>query len=222
MGENFCWHTQLLWVQLHSSGYHFPKEQPPGAPEVAFHYVQFYIFYMTCLHYLLLGSIMITAINVIPCNENDISYTKYIWCPWRFHHLCQNISPVGTTPNGSLVNLYLPNWHANVVNYEDFLLSFTNLHWLWSYNAHLLFWEVLSFIVGQLCTGPISACICLVGHGYYDEAKAIWPFLLLQVVLVFGNTIVFLVLSWMALAANMLCALAAPDMTLCHLWPVGR
>ena len=33
---------------------------------------------------------------------------------------CLNKSPAGTSPNGSVVNLYLPNWHANVVNYENF------------------------------------------------------------------------------------------------------
>ena len=29
-----------------------------------------------------------------------------------------NMSPIGTTLNGSLVNLYLPYWHANVVTYD--------------------------------------------------------------------------------------------------------
>ena len=30
-----------------------------------------------------------------------------------------NVLPAGTTPNSSLVNLYLPNWHVNVVKYDD-------------------------------------------------------------------------------------------------------
>ena len=37
---------------------------------------------------------------------------------------CWNISPASTTPNGSLQNIYLPNWHARLVRYENFSLSF--------------------------------------------------------------------------------------------------
>ena len=31
-----------------------------------------------------------------------------------------NISPRGAAPNGNLSYLYLQNWHANVVRYDDF------------------------------------------------------------------------------------------------------
>ena len=31
------------------------------------------------------------------------------------------MSATGTTLNGSLVNLYLPNQHVNVVKYDDYL-----------------------------------------------------------------------------------------------------
>ena len=34
------------------------------------------------------------------------------------------MSPAGATLKGSLVSLFLPNWHVNVVKYESFLLSF--------------------------------------------------------------------------------------------------
>ena len=31
-----------------------------------------------------------------------------------------NMSSAGAVPNGNLLYLYLPNWHANVVRYDDF------------------------------------------------------------------------------------------------------
>ena len=35
-----------------------------------------------------------------------------------------NTTPAGATPNGNLLYLYLPNWHANVVRYDDFSSNF--------------------------------------------------------------------------------------------------
>ena len=32
-----------------------------------------------------------------------------------------NMLPAGATPNDNLVNMYLPNWHANVIRYDFFV-----------------------------------------------------------------------------------------------------
>ena len=34
-----------------------------------------------------------------------------------------NISPTGTTVDGTLVNLYLPNWQVDVAKYDDSVSS---------------------------------------------------------------------------------------------------
>ena len=62
-----------------------------------------------------------------------------------------NISSVGLTPNGSLVNLYLRNWHVKVVRYEDILSTFR----LWypecvSYGRHLYVWGLYNLVLA-LC-----------------------------------------------------------------------
>ena len=41
-----------------------------------------------------------------------------------FINYCWNMSPTGTAPNRSHLYLYLPNGHANVVRYDDFLSNF--------------------------------------------------------------------------------------------------
>ena len=38
--------------------------------------------------------------------------------------LSQSISPASATPNSSLVNLYLLNWHSYVIRYDDLFIKF--------------------------------------------------------------------------------------------------
>ena len=72
-----------------------------------------------------------------------------------------NMLPAGAAPNGSHLYVYHPNWHTNMVRYEDFLSSFK----LWypefasireRYFALSSFGRI-SFRVCPLCIGLISA-----------------------------------------------------------------
>ena len=72
-----------------------------------------------------------------------------------------NISPAGAAPNSSLLYLYLPNWHVNVVRYDD--LS-SNLRLWWPDLASireryftLFSFRKISLSVGPLWTGLMSA-----------------------------------------------------------------
>ena len=75
--------------------------------------------------------------------------------------LCWNISPTGAVPRGSYLYLYLPNWQANVVRYDDILSNFR----LWYpelasiIDKYLTLFSLSSilFNVGPLCMGLINA-----------------------------------------------------------------
>ena len=48
------------------------------------------------------------------CLLNILLHAIFLW----------NTSPTGATSNGNLSNLYLPNWHANVVKYDNLSSGF--------------------------------------------------------------------------------------------------
>ena len=62
------------------------------------------------------------------------------------------MSPTGMTPNGSLVNIHLPNWHKNVARYDDFfqVLGYGNLsfHVLRSNSVHSLPLGIYHLLLG--------------------------------------------------------------------------
>ena len=70
------------------------------------------------------------------------------------------------TLNGSLINLYLPNFHGNVTKYEDFLLSFRL--WYPKPTSVMVIYHTfvslgsISFHVDPLCTTCTGTCLSLV------------------------------------------------------------
>ena len=99
---------------------------------------------------------MICAIIVIPYYENVIQDAKNVWHIFKyFIYFCWNISPTGTAPNGSHLYLYLPNWQANVVRYDDFSSNFRlwypELATMIDMYLTLLSLCNMSFNVGPLC-----------------------------------------------------------------------
>ena len=72
-----------------------------------------------------------------------------------------NMLPAGATPNGSYLYLYCPNWHANIVRYEDFSSSlklwYPELTSIRERNFALLSFGRISIRMGTLCMGLISA-----------------------------------------------------------------
>ena len=77
------------------------------------------------------------------------------------------MSPAGSAPNGNLLNLYLPNWHANVVRYDDFPSNFKfwypELASIIERYCTLSNFGKISFSAVPLCTGLISAWFSLAG-----------------------------------------------------------
>ena len=76
-----------------------------------------------------------------------------------------NMSPAWVAQNGSLLYLYLSNWHMNVVRYDDLL---SNLRWWYPEfisirdKYFILFnFGKISLSVGPLCTSLISAWLSL-------------------------------------------------------------
>ena len=100
-------------------------------------YLSLFSFRFTCLH------ICSTLCSTLPWFLLSTSYptTKMLSAiPNIFHKSLNissiflwNMSPAGAAPNGNLLYLYLPNWHANVVRYDDFSSSFS----CDNQNAHL-------------------------------------------------------------------------------------
>ena len=76
-----------------------------------------------------------------------------------------NISPVGAAPNGSHFYQYLPNWHVNVVRYDDLpsglSLWYTELKSIRDKYFTLCNFGKISLRVGLLWTGLISAWFSL-------------------------------------------------------------
>ena len=72
-----------------------------------------------------------------------------------------NMSPTGAALNGSHLYLYLPNWHANVVRYDDFSSNFRlwypELASIIDIYLTLLSLGSISFNVGPLSIGHINA-----------------------------------------------------------------
>ena len=80
---------------------------------------------MEYMHDLFHGSQVISSISITPYNYSVICNVKYIWKIFEYFIIFHdNISSAATTPNVDLVNMYLPNRHANMVKYEDFLSTF--------------------------------------------------------------------------------------------------
>ena len=70
---------------------------------------------------------MIVTISIIAYNQSIISSAKYTVLGKSLNVsslFLWNMSPVGAAPNDNLLYLYLPNWHANVVKYDDLSSSF--------------------------------------------------------------------------------------------------
>ena len=71
-----------------------------------------------------------------------------------------NISPVGVVPNGNPWYLYLPNWHANVVKYDDlsstFKLWYPELVSIKEIYCTLFNFGNISLSVGPICTSLIN------------------------------------------------------------------
>ena len=77
-----------------------------------------------------------------------------------------NMAPTSATLNSGLVNLYMPNYYANMVRHEDVLSDFSLCHPKLApisvrYFTFVIF-ENIS-LVGLLCTGLISAWLHLSG-----------------------------------------------------------
>ena len=145
---------------------------------------------------------------------------------------CWNMSPAGTTPNGSLVALYLPHWHANVVKYLNFLSYFR----LWYPEFVLLlcaFNRLVYYLLLALCA------LVLLVPGWvlqdpdtgilYHKVLVLWqnhctiqPFPLLPVVPVSGVFAVILSLLSMALVVHMLHTSVVSGMTSNYLWPLEK
>ena len=68
--------------------------------------------------------------------------------------------PVGAAPNGNLLNLYLPNWHANVVRYDylssNFKLWYSELTSLIERYCTLFKFGKISLSAVPICTSLIS------------------------------------------------------------------
>ena len=78
-----------------------------------------------------------------------------------------NMSPMWAAPNGSLLYLYLPKWHPNVVRYDDLLSNFRlwylELTFIRDKYFTLFNFGKISLSVGPLWTGLISAWLSLSG-----------------------------------------------------------
>ena len=76
---------------------------------------------------------------------------------------CQNISFAGTALNSSMVNLYLPNGHANVVKYEDFchILGYDklSLYMLGLNQMHLLVLEICHSLLVFYVLALLAPCL---------------------------------------------------------------
>ena len=72
-----------------------------------------------------------------------------------------NMSPAGTAQNRSHLYLYLPNWHTNVVRYDDFSSNFRlwypELPSIIDIYLTLLSLGSILFNVGPLCIGLIMS-----------------------------------------------------------------
>ena len=120
--------------------------------------LSFFSFRFTCLHV-----IIVFAITVIAYKQNIICHAKYIW--WIFKCFIDwNICPAWAVPNGNFLYLYLPNWHSNIVRYDDLPSNWR----LWypkiasvreKYFTLFNFGKILS--VGSLWTGHISTWFSL-------------------------------------------------------------
>ena len=76
---------------------------------------------MAYLHESSQGFIMISAISKYPTIRMSSAIPKTFGRPLNISSIFHlNISPAGANPKHSLENLYLPNWHANVITYKDF------------------------------------------------------------------------------------------------------
>ena len=79
--------------------------------------------------------------------------------------LCCNILPAGAAPNIYCLYLYLPNWQANVVRYDDFSSNFRfwypELASMIDMYLTLLSLGSMSFNVGPLCMGLINTLTML-------------------------------------------------------------
>ena len=69
---------------------------------------------------------------------------------------------VGTTPNGSLFYLYLPNWHANIAKYDACLFNLRLCCPKYKYLIFVSFWSI-SLRVGPLWLGHMRAWLHLAG-----------------------------------------------------------
>ena len=116
-----------------------------------------------------------------------------------------NTSPAGASPKGTLVNLQLPNWHANVVNMRFFNkdLDYDNLKWhqLWSCSTLLLVWVVYHLMLvpwvlavlvpGWALLGPVTVILFHWALGVHWSCCTIWLFHLPLVVAVSADLVVF-------------------------------
>ena len=78
-----------------------------------------------------------------------------------------NMLPTGTALNGKHLYLYLPNWHGNVVRYDDFLsglrLWYLELASIIDMCLTPVSFGSISFSVGPLCIGLIGTWLSLAG-----------------------------------------------------------
>ena len=78
-----------------------------------------------------------------------------------------NISPFVTAPNGNPLHLYLADWHAHVVRYDDlssnFKLWYPDVASIRERYCALFNLQNISLSIGPLWTGLISAWLTLAG-----------------------------------------------------------
>ena len=74
---------------------------------------------------------------------------------------------MGAAPNDNVLNLYLPNWHANEVRYDDlsssFMLWYPELASIIERYCTLFNFGKISLSIGPLCTGLFSGWFSLSG-----------------------------------------------------------
>ena len=77
-----------------------------------------YLHLCTTLHTVLSWSLPSAS---YPTTNNIISNTEYIGQIFKyFINLPLDISPAGAVPNRGHLYLHLPNWHVNIIKYNDF------------------------------------------------------------------------------------------------------
>ena len=99
------------------------------------------------------------------CPLSVITYNTIVVSLVLGEHVCSilllhaiflwNTSPTGATSNGNLSNLYLPNWHANVVRYDNLSSGFRLWYPRTCVSKRKIFC-IIQFWKISLCASPLD------------------------------------------------------------------